>query len=267
MKYLLFALILATLTLSQPGTLLGSASRFGNGGVVYTPPAALPGSSGPSSDQPMDTSSSDSANVGASSSSASNNKAYMVSAAPTYSAYNVASNTASSTSSNYVSGAANNEFDNANNAWSYMQNLGGGCCNSCNKFCGLAIKIYGSNYYLTKVNAWFQFQYTTSPSSSQIFTIGQNSDCTWSISNGGAYLSTTSAYAGSWVGPVTSIGLNERWYIERSGSYVYVQNANSQYYYWRASAAPTYYLGYSYASGTRLAFEYYPCDKTYGWNW
>jgi hypothetical protein len=105
------------------------------------------------------------------------------------------------------------------------------------------------------------------PNSNQIFTIGQNADCTWYISNRGSYLSTTNIYSGNWIGTASTIGLNERWYIERSGRNVYVQSAASQYNYWRASLAPNFFLGYSWAFGTRLTFEYFPCDKTFSWNW
>jgi len=105
------------------------------------------------------------------------------------------------------------------------------------------------------------------PNSNQIFTIGQKADCTWYIVNQAKYLSTNTVYSGSWVGAASSIGLNERWYVERSGRNVYVQSAASQYNYWRVSAAPWYFLGYTYAYGTRLTFEYLPCDKTFSWNW
>jgi hypothetical protein len=97
--------------------------------------------------------------------------------------------------------------------------------------------------------------------------MGQNADCTWSFSNSGSFLSTTTIYSGTWVGPVGSIGANERWYIERSGPYVYIQSAAYQYWYWRASSFPNYFLGYNYGSATRLTMEYYPCDKNFGWNW
>jgi hypothetical protein len=162
--------------------------------------------------------------------------------------------------------APNQGYSNANNAWNYLQKLKGGCCNNCNNLCGLAIKMYGTNYYLTNKGTYYQFVYTTtSLASSQIFSIGQNVDCTWSISNAGSYLSTSSIYSGQWVGPSTTLGTNERWYIERSGLYVYLQSASLQYYYWRASVSP-FFLGYSNYYGTRLTFEYYPCDKTFGWN-
>ena len=117
------------------------------------------------------------------------------------------------------------------------------------------------------MGSWYQFKYSTNPNASQIFTIGHNADCTWSFSNSGSYLSTMSVYTGTWVGPVSMIGANERWYIERSGAYVYIQSASSQYWYWRASSYPNYFLGYYYGSATRLVMEYYPCDKGYGWNW
>jgi hypothetical protein len=117
------------------------------------------------------------------------------------------------------------------------------------------------------MGTWYQFRPSTNPNSSQIFTMGQNADCTWSFSNSGSFLSTTTIYSGTWVGPVGSIGANERWYIERSGPYVYIQSAAYQYWYWRASSFPNYFLGYNYGSATRLTMEYYPCDKNFGWNW
>lgn len=101
-----------------------------------------------------------------------------------------------------------NDYDNANNAWKYLQNLGGGCCDDCSNICGFAIKLYNTNYYLTNMGSWYQFKSSTSPTSTQIFTLGQNADCTWSLSNGGYYLSTSSIYTGTWVGPVKTIGAN-----------------------------------------------------------
>jgi hypothetical protein len=159
------------------------------------------------------------------------------------------------------------DYDSANSAWKYLQDLEGGCCNNCNKICGFAIKIFNTNNYLTNMGTWYQFKSTTNPNSSQIFTLGQNADCTWSLSNGGKYLSTTTIYSGTWVGPVNTIGANERWYIERNGAYVYIQSAAYQYWYWRASSFPNYFLGYSYGSASRLRLEYFPCDKKFGWNW
>jgi hypothetical protein len=157
-------------------------------------------------------------------------------------------------------------FGSANNAWNALQNLGGGCCGNCNKICGFAIKIYGTNRYLTNMGSYYQFRPSSNPNSSQIFTMGQNADCTWSFSNSGSYLSTSSMYSGGWVGPASSIGANARWYIERHGSHVHVQSASSQYYYWSASSF-SFFLSYNYGGATMLTMEYYPCDKTYGWNW
>lgn len=198
MKNLIFALLLVAFTISQPGTLFTDTvvRTVAPEAAVFRTSSAGAAADTPSASLAMDTSSSDSAKIG-SSSSTGTTKMAMIST----------SSSSSGSAAGYIT-SGNNGFNNANNAWSYLQNLGGGCCNNCNKICGLAIKLYGTNYYLTKVSAWFQFLSTSSPNANQIFTLGQNADCTWSISNGGSYLSTTSIYSGSWVGPASSIGAN-----------------------------------------------------------
>jgi hypothetical protein len=102
----------------------------------------------------------------------------------------------------FISGGVSyvTSYDQANNAWSALNALGGGCCNNCNKICGLAFKKYNTNEYLTNVNnVWLRFQASSNPSSSQIFTIGQNADCTWYVQNGGYYLSTVNSNGGNWI--------------------------------------------------------------------
>jgi hypothetical protein len=166
-----------------------------------------------------------------------------------------------------VPSAGSQTYNAATTAWTYLQQLGGACCNNCSKICGFGIRFANSNYYLTNKGTYFTFEYSNNLNSSQIFTIGQNADCTWYISNGGRYLSTTSIYSGAWVGTATTVGQNERWYIEKSNGYNEVQSAASQYNYWRVTSSYPYFLGYSYGYSTRLVFEYVPCDKAYGWNW
>ena len=158
----------------------------------------------PSASATMDTSSSDQANLNSTSSSlsarrASAGTAYMMS---------------------YALSSGANTFNDATNAWNYLQKIGGGCCSSCKNICGFGIKIAGTSYYLTNRGYWFNFVWTSSPGSNQIFNLSQNSDCTWSFANNGIYLSTSSIYSGSWVGTSSSIGVNERWYIERNNGYV-----------------------------------------------
>ncbi len=249
MKTLILPLLLIVYVASQPGAMkIDMASTIAPSAVAamikdFRDSPAPSTSSTPSADMAMDSSASDSANIPTSMMDKST-PATMV------------------RSYTYTS-----PFDNANNAWNYLQNLGGGCCGNCNKICGFAIKLAGTNNYLTNMGTWYQFKPTSNPGSSQIFTIGQNSDCTWYFSNSGSYLSLSSIYSGNWVGPSSTIGSNARWYIERSGSFVYVQSAFSQYYYWRASSFPNFFLGYSFAFASRLTMEYFPCDKTFGWNW
>lgn len=213
----------------------------------------------PSSNMAMDTSTSDKASI--SSSSSGMTTMAMMSMSPG------SSSDMTRSASSFTSGSSgSNLFYNTNNAWTYIQNIGGTCCNNCSKICGFGIKIYGTNYYLTNRGSYFTFDYTTNPGSNQIFTIGQNSDCTWYISNNGQYLSTSSPY-GAYVGVRGNVGAAERWYIERNNGYVVVQSAYSIYNYWRYTSGYTYYLGYSYGFSSRFTFEYIPCEKRYGWNW
>jgi hypothetical protein len=115
----------------------------------------------------------------------------------------------------------------ANSAWNALQSLGKSCCDNCKKICGLAIKVSGTNHYLTDIGTYLQFQITSNPNqNTQIFTLGQNADCTWSISINGRYLSQMNyVFMNNRVGLSPSIGNYERWYIETSGSDVYIQNA------------------------------------------
>lgn len=214
----------------------------------------------------MDTSTADTASISSSTSAGTTTASYaMMSAMPAQ----TSPPSTTTSSSYYSSSSGSNAFSYANNAWSYLQNLGGSCCNNCTRFCGLAIKLANTSYYLTNKNSWLEFDYTYpgSPASNQIFTIGQNADCTWYISNGGKYLSMISTFSGQWIGLSSTLGFNERWYIERNGAYVYVQSAASQYYYWTTSGYPWYVLGYKWATAQRFTFEYFPCDKNFGWNW
>jgi hypothetical protein len=241
MKELILALLLITYTASQQESIMFNPGRvaFGDGPVSDS---VGPTSSSPSDGMTMDSAGSDTANV-------QMEKSAPVAPAPMM----IMSRTSA--------------YESANNAWSSLQRLGGGCCDNCKKICGFAIKLHGTNRYLTNMGTWYQFRPSTNPNATQIFTMGQNADCTWSFSNRGSFLSTSSNFAGNWVGSAGTIGANERWYIERGGPYVYIQSASSQYWYWRASSFPNYFLGYSYGSASRLTMEYYPCDKNFGWNW
>lgn len=149
----------------------------------------------------------------------------------------------------------------------------GGCCSKCNNICGFAIRISGTKLYLTNQGSFYQFlslPLNSSPNSDQIFTLHQNPDCTWAISNAGVYLSTTTdpQYSGLWVGPSAEIGWAERWYIEKNPkNYAEIQSASSQYSYWVSSGSPNYFLGYSQSNAMRLVLEYNSCDHEFGWNW
>jgi hypothetical protein len=100
-------------------------------------------------------------------------------------------------------------YSDATNAWNYLQKIGGGCCNNCKKLCGFAIKLSGTNNYLTNQGSFLNFQSVATPSlSNQIFTFSQNADCTWAISIGNKYLSTTVVFLGQWVSLSNSIGVN-----------------------------------------------------------
>jgi hypothetical protein len=68
------------------------------------------------------------------------------------------------------------------------------------------------------------------------------------------------------VGFASTIGNYERWYIETSGPDVYIQSAGQSRIYWMTNLGLYPRLSW-YPEGTKLKMEYYPCDKTYGWNW
>jgi hypothetical protein len=159
-------------------------------------------------------------------------------------------------------------FTAANNAWNALQSLGKGCCSNCSKICGFAIKVSNTNSYLTDMGTYLQFQATSNPSqSTQIFTLGQNADCTWSISINGRYLSQMNmVFVNNLVGFASTITNYERWYIETAGPDVYIQSAGQSQIYWTTNLNISPRLNWT-PSGTKLKMEYYPCDKTYGWNW
>jgi hypothetical protein len=155
-------------------------------------------------------------------------------------------------------------YDQANNAWSALTALGGGCCSACNKLCGIAFKKMGTNEYLTNVNGvYLRFVAATIPSISQIFVIGQLADCTWLISNGGSYLSTVNSNGGNWVSFKNIVESTERWYLERHDDHVHIQSAFFSGKFWQADALNI--LRYDY-SPAKLTMEFFPCDKTFGWN-
>lgn len=243
MKIFILVILLTSSIFSQPTTTAATTLlRTATLATSTATSSAAPTTATPDSNVAMDTSSSDAASVGTSSVSSIVGGASAYIYKPT-------------------------TFSDANNAWNYLQRLGGGCCDNCKKICGFGIKIAGTSYYLTNMGTFYRFLLTSNPNSNQIFTLGQNADCTWSISNGGSYVSTSSIWGAPWAGPASSVGTNERWYIERTGAYVVVQSAATQYSYWRASSPNTYFLGVTANWATRLTFEYLPCDKTFGWNW
>lgn len=155
-------------------------------------------------------------------------------------------------------------YDQANNAWSALSSLGGGCCSACNKLCGIAFKKMGTNEYLTNVNGvYLRFVPATIPNNNQIFIIGQLADCTWLISNGGSYLTTVNSNNGNWVSFKNLVESTERWYLEKHDDHVHIQSALLANRYWQSDALGI--LRYDY-SPAKLIMEFYPCDKTFGWN-
>lgn len=114
----------------------------------------------------------------------------------------------------YFSGSYSSAFDAANNYWNAAVTLGQTCCGNCSRICGVAFKITNSNRYLTNVNNnYLAFQPSSNPGSNQVFTLNQNSDCTWSIQNVNRYLSTSNSNGGNWVSFSATIGAPERWYL------------------------------------------------------
>jgi len=100
-----------------------------------------------------------------------------------------------------------NYYNIANDYWNAATTFGQTCCGNCNKFCGVAFKITGSNRYVTNINnIYLAFQASNNPNSNQIFTLNQNSDCTWSISNNNRYLSTSNSNGGNWISFSPTIG-------------------------------------------------------------
>lgn len=168
-------------------------------------------------------------------------------------------------------GTYTNAFSDANQAWKYLQSLNGGCCDKCKTICGFAIRLANTNKYLTSFGSGSYFVFYNSGSinqNSQVFTLSQNADCTWGISIGGNYLSTNSQFGSPYVGSSTSVGANERWYIEKLvGNQVVIQSAANEIFYWRGTSGFWSYLTTNFAWSSRLVMEYIPCDKAFGWNW
>jgi hypothetical protein len=107
----------------------------------------------------------------------------------------------------------------------------------------------------------------TASNASSTFTIGQNTDCTWYIQNGGAYVSAANSAAinsGTWAGFRSTIGLNERWYIEKHDEHVHIQSAQLRGYYLTIDIYGI--VRCTEGSAAIFTAEYHPCDKTFGWS-
>ena len=65
---------------------------------------------------------------------------------------------------------------------------------------------------------------STGPSSSQLFIANQNPDCTWSFkSKNGRYISLDTDF--TYLVMKNSIGMKERFYMERKDGFIYLQSA------------------------------------------
>ena len=82
-------------------------------------------------------------------------------------------------------------------------------------------------------------------------------------------MSKQSSFGAPWVGSSSTISTYERWYVQRSegNNYNYVESAADMYYYWRHTSTNPIYLATSYGSASRYSFQYFPCDKVFGWDW
>ncbi len=119
MKNLIIAVLLITYAVCQPGTLRLSTETAALSLPTIT--QTLAASPTPSAGLAMDTSSSDAANVGT---DLTKTAASMVTSS--------AASSASTSSISSTSSARPSPYNDANNAWNFLQKLGGGCCSKCN---------------------------------------------------------------------------------------------------------------------------------------
>lgn len=140
--------------------------------------------------------------------------------------------------------------------------MGGGCCDSCNVLKGVSFRQYGTKFYLTADNSYYlSLKRGESPSPAQLFTARQNADCTWSFrSADGLYVSLNTAF--SYLTLSSQLSVGERFYMERSRDWIYVESASNYRYFWTASNGIALY---AMNSAARFVMEVWPMLSV-GWN-
>ena len=153
-------------------------------------------------------------------------------------------------------------YQQANSLFQELRILKNNCLDSPSVIKNMALRLHNSTTYMTANQYFISFANSQNgPLQTQLFTAIQNPDCTWSFkSKFGRFVSLNTDL--TYLVTVNSIGIKERFYMERKDGYVYVQSAISYRYYINAVNS----VGlFEMNRASRFVMEVWP-ELDAGWN-
>lgn len=123
-------------------------------------------------------------------------------------------------------------YQNANSLFQAFLALNQTCFGTSHNIQNVAFKLHNTTTYLTFNQYYFTFNESTNgPSNLQLFGLSQNIDCTWSIkASDGRYVSMNTQ--SSYLMLSSTIGMYERFYLERKENFMYIESGLFYRNYW-----------------------------------